>query len=329
MEKISGNKMIDQKTIIKNIPNALSTVTLPKSFGKKNQGKVRDYYVKKGKRIIITTDRQSAFDKILSLVPFKGQVLTGLSEFWFKKTKDIVPNHFISAPDPNVMIVKSCKIIPVEMVVRGYISGVTSTSIWTAYNNGERIIYGIKFPEGLKKNQKLKKPVITPTTKAETGHDERLTRDEIIKRKIVPKKLYTEMEKAALGLFARGEKICSRAGIILVDTKYEFGLYNGKLMLIDEIHTPDSSRFWIKKSYLSRFKNGLEPENFDKEFMRIWFKEHGYTGEGKIPKMPKEFIAKIAERYIGIYEKITGKKFKAENIKNIQKRIKNNLTALD
>ncbi|MDO8658388.1 MAG: phosphoribosylaminoimidazolesuccinocarboxamide synthase [Candidatus Levybacteria bacterium] len=332
--------MIDQKTIIKNIPNSLETVNLPKSFGTKKQGKVRDYYILKnsprgeaGKRIIITTDRQSAFDRILGLIPFKGQVLTEISEFWFSKTKDIVPNHLIFTPDPNVMIVKNCEVIPIEMVVRGYISGVTSTSIWTAYQKGERIIYGIKFPESLKKNQKLKKPVITPTTKAEVGHDERLTRAEIIKKKIIPEKLYGQMEKAALKLFARGSKICSKAGIILVDTKYEFGLYNNKLMLIDEIHTPDSSRFWIKATYKKRLSEGLEPENFDKEFMRIWFKEQGYTGDPsassgqvpKIPKMPQDFIAKISERYQAVYEKITGKKFKFDNSISIQDRIIKNL----
>ena len=320
--------MIDQQTIIKNIPKTLETVNLPKSFGKKHQGKVRDYYVSDSKRVIVTTDRQSAFDRVLGFIPFKGQVLTQLSKFWFDKTKDIVPNHIISIPDPNVMIVKNCQIIPIEMVVRGFISGVTSTSIWTAYQKGERVIYGIKFPNGLKKNQKLKKPVITPTTKAEVGHDERLTREEIIKRKIVPVKLYIQMEKAALRLFTRGTQICNKAGIILVDTKYEFGLYDGKLMLIDEIHTPDSSRFWIKATYREKFSEGLEPENFDKEFMRIWFKEQGYTGDGKIPKMPKEFIAKISERYISVYEKITGKKFKVNPNENIAKRITISLNKL-
>lgn len=189
------------------------------------------------------------------------------------------------------------------------------------------MIYGIKFPEGLKKNQKLRKPIITPTTKAETGHDERLTRGEIIKRKIVPKKLYQKMEKVSLRLFARGAKICAKAGIILVDTKYEFGLNNGKLMLIDEIHTPDSSRFWVKKTYLERFKRGLEPENYDKEFLRIWFKERGYCGEGKPPKMPPEFVAKVSERYQAIYEKITGKKFKSFDYP-IEKRIIENAEKL-
>ncbi|MDP3726833.1 MAG: phosphoribosylaminoimidazolesuccinocarboxamide synthase [bacterium] len=309
------------------ISNILSTVNLPKVFGKKHQGKVRDYYVFKSQRIIITTDRQSAFDRILGFIPFKGQVLNQLSVFWFEKTKDIVPNHLISVPDPNAMIVKNCTVIPIEMVVRGYISGVTSTSIWTAYAKGERVIYGIKFPKGLKKNQKLKKPIITPTTKAEVGHDERLTEKEILEKKIVSEKLWRQMKKVSLALFERGTKICAKAGIILVDTKYEFGLHNGKLMLIDEIHTPDSSRFWIKKTYRERLKKGLEPENFDKEFLRLWFKKQGYSGDGKPPKMPKYFIAKVSKLYMQIYEKITGKKFTIDKTPTV-KRIKQNLKTL-
>jgi phosphoribosylaminoimidazole-succinocarboxamide synthase len=318
--------MITKQLIIKNIPDSLKTVNLPKSFGKKFQGKVRDYYVFKNNRIIITTDRQSAFDKILGLIPFKGQVLTQMSQFWFDKTRDIIQNHLISVPDPNVMIVGNCKVIPIEMIVRGYISGSTSTSIWTAYQKGERIIYGIKFPEGLRKNQKLKTPIITPTTKAEKGHDEKLTEKEILQRKMISEKLWKQMKKAALGLFEKGTRICAKAGIILVDTKYEFGLdKKGKLMLIDEIHTPDSSRFWIKKTYKERLKKELEPENFDKEFLRLWFKEKGYSGDGIPPKMPNEFIAKASGRYMSIYEKITGKKFKVDLSKNISDRIIRNL----
>jgi phosphoribosylaminoimidazole-succinocarboxamide synthase len=319
--------MIAKQKIIENIPNVIKTVNLPKSFGKKQQGKVRDLYFLKDQRIIITTDRQSAFDRILGFIPFKGQVLTQLSEFWFNKTKDIVDNHLIAVPDPNTMVVKECELIPVEMVVRGYLTGVTSTSTWTAYEKGERIIYGIKFPEGMKKNQKMQKPIITPTTKADLGaHDERLTRNDILKSKIVPEKLYKQMEKVSLALFDKGTKICARAGIILVDTKYEFGLYKGKLTLIDEIHTPDSSRFWVKKSYTERFKKGLEPKNFDKEFLRIWFKEKGFSGDGKIPKMPSDFIVKVSQRYQKIYEMITGEKFKVDLKEKPQKRITKNLS---
>lgn len=288
----------------------IKTVDL-KGLGKKYQGKVRDYYIAGGKRVIATTDRISAFDVILGFIPGKGAVLNQLSAFWFERTSDIVPNHLISVPHPNISVVKNVKLIPIEMVVRGYISGVTNTSIWGSYQIGERVIYGIKFPDGLKKNQKLKTPVITPTTKAESGHDERLTEKEIIARKIVTTAVWQQMKKAALELFDFGTKICGRAGIILVDTKYEFGIdENGKLMLIDEIHTPDSSRFWIKKTYKARFAKGLEPENFDKEFLRLWYAKRGYTGDGKPPKMPLALANAVSKRYIQIYKKITGKKVK-------------------
>jgi phosphoribosylaminoimidazole-succinocarboxamide synthase len=304
--------MIQSKSILKSLPYILKTVNIP-YLGKKYQGKVRDFYIKGDKRILITTDRQSAFDVILGCIPFKGSVLNMLSAFWFEKTKQIIPNHMITMPDANVLIGKNCAPIPVEMVVRGYISGVTNTSIWGSYIKGERIIYGLKFPEGLKKNQRLPIPVITPTTHGggKSGHDERLTREEIIQRKIVDKKLYEQMEKAALELFAYGSRLCEKRGLILVDTKYEFGLYKGKLTLIDEIHTPDSSRFWIKKTYKKRFEKELEPENFDKEFLRLWYAKRGYKGDGTPPKMTKELVVDLAKRYISVYEKITGKKFKA------------------
>ncbi|MBI4079061.1 MAG: phosphoribosylaminoimidazolesuccinocarboxamide synthase [Candidatus Levybacteria bacterium] len=325
--------MIDKKNIILHIPHVIKTVDIPR-LGKKHQGKVRDSYVLNptsprlrgtSKRIFITTDRQSAFDKILGHIPFKGQVLTQLSAFWFQKTKDILQNHLVSVPDPNVMIVKNATLIPIEMVVRGYITGVTDTSIWGSYEKGERIIYGIKFPEGLQKNQKLPKPVITPTTKAETGHDERLTEEEIMKRKIVSPATWQQMKKAALALFKRGQKIADKAGMILVDTKYEMGLLDDKLLLIDEIHTPDSSRYWVKATYKERFKKGLEPESYDKEPLRIWFKERGYKGEGKPPKMPPAFIANMSMLYQSIYERITGKTFIPDTSQNPTKRITKNL----
>lgn len=316
--------MVSTKKILHSIPLALKTVSIPK-LGKKYSGKVRDFYVVGNKRIIITTDRLSAFDRVLGVFPYKGQALNRLSEFWFKKTADVIQNHMISVPDTNVMVVKNCTLIPIEMVVREYITGVTNTSIWGSYERGERVIYGIKFPNGLAKNQKLPAPVITPTTKAESGHDERLTEKEILKRRIVTPKLWKQMKRAALALFARGQKICNRTGIILVDTKYEFGLdEKGKLILIDEIHTPDSSRFWLKDSYRKKFSSGEDPENFDKEFLRIRYAKRGYKGDGEPPKMPPEFMAEVSKRYIDIYEKITGKKFKAYPYP-IDKRIKENL----
>lgn len=316
--------MISKKKIIENIPRALKTVNI-KTLGKKHQGKVRDFYVLNGKRVIITTDRQSAFDVVIGYIPFKGAVLNLLSAFWFKKTKDIISNHLISVPDQNVSVVKNCKLIPIEMVVRGYITGVTNTSIWGSYENGDRIIYGIKFPNGLKKNQKLAKPVITPTTKAAKGHDERLTEKEILKRKVVAPKLWRQMKRTALELFERGTKICAKSGIILVDTKYEFGFLDGKLVLIDEIHTPDSSRYWVKKTYQQRFKKGLEPENFDKEFIRLWYTKRINPYKDKIIPMPPELIATASQRYISIYEKITGKRFIPDMSKNVNKRILQNL----
>ena len=304
--------------------NVIKTVNL-KGFGKKHQGKVRDFYILPDKRILIATDRISAFDINLGYIPQKGAVLNLLAAFWFEKTKNIVSNHLISVPDPNVSIVKNAQLIPIEMVVRGYITGVTNTSIWGSYEAGERLIYGVKFSDGLRKNQKLPKPVITPTTKAAKGHDERLTEKEIIDRKIVSPKIWREMKKAALSLFDRGTKICEKAGIILVDTKYEFGLRSGKLILIDEIHTPDSSRFWVKKTYWERFKKGLEPENFDKEILRLWYVKRGYKGDGKPPKMSKKLISDLSKRYMAIYEKITGKKFIPDLSKNISRRIQENL----
>lgn len=291
----------------------VKTVDL-KRFGKKHQGKVRDYYLFDKKRILITTDRISAFDVVLGLIPYKGAVLNLLSAFWFEKTKDIIPNHVISVPHPNITIAKNVKLIPIEMVVRGYISGVTGTSIWGSYQKGERVIYGIKFPEGLQKNQKLPKPVITPTSKAESGHDQRLTEKEILQSRIASPRVWKKMKKVALALFERGTKISEKAGIILVDTKYEFGLdEKGRLTLIDEIHTPDSSRFWIKKTYKERFEKGLEPENFDKEFLRLWYAKRGYRGDGKPPKMSTQLRNQVSRRYVSIYEMITGKKFDKKN----------------
>ena len=301
----------------------LKTVNL-KGLGEKRSGKVRDWYFLDGRRVLVTTDRISAFDVILGHIPYKGAVLNLLSAFWFDKTKKIVANHMLAIPDENVMVVKNAVPIPIEVVVRGYITGVTNTSIWGSYERGERVIYGIKFPNGLKKNQKLPKPVITPTTKAAIGHDERLTEKEIRQRRVVSPKIWKQMTKVSLDLFKRGTEVCKKGGIILVDTKYEFGLINRKLVLIDEVHTPDSSRFWVKKTYLESFKKGMEPENFDKEFLRIWYANRGYKGDGKPPKMPESLQNAVSKRYITIYEKITGIKFKKFKYP-IEKRIQENL----
>jgi phosphoribosylaminoimidazole-succinocarboxamide synthase len=301
--------MLSSKTIRKVLPFTFKTIDIS-SHGRKYQGKVRDYYKFNGNRILVTTDRISAFDRVLGYIPFKGQVLNQLSAFWFEKTGDIIENHLIALPHPNIAIAKEAVPYPVEMVIRGYITGVTSTSIWHSYKNGERIIYGIKFPEGLRKNQKLSSPVLTPTTKAEHGaHDERLTREDIIRRKIIPLKILKQMESASLNLYERGNSICRKKGLILVDTKYEFADYRGKMILIDEIHTPDSSRFWKASNYTVRFGKGLEPENFDKEFFRKWYVERKYRGDGDPPIMSSILQIKTAIRYIKIYEMITGRKF--------------------
>jgi len=322
--------VIDKKIIAKNIPNAIKAVPV-RNLGKRQSGKVRDWYSKNNLRILIATDRISAFDKVLGLIPFRGAVLNKLSEFWFNTTRDIVSNHMIGVVDPNVMLVSEVQALPIEVVVRGYITGVTDTSIWTMYSKGQRVIYGIKFPEGLVKNQKLKAPVITPTTRGTGpgGHDEPITKQEIIKNQLVSPAIYRQIEKAAMSLFERGTQIANKAGFILADTKYEFGIdRKGRLILIDEIHTPDSSRYWVKKTYAQLFKEGKEPENYDKEFMRIWFAKNGYKGKGKAPKMPDDLIVKISQRYIEVYERLTGEKFEVDTKKPQLERIMESLEKL-
>lgn len=301
--------MLTHDQLLQFVPNALTLVDLPLGFKEKISGKVRDIYtLDHQRRILITTDRVSAFDRVLGAIPYKGQVLNQLSAWWFEQMRDIVPNHVISVPDPNVTIAHEAQPIPVEVIVRGYLTGVTSTALWTLYSQGERQPYGITLPEGLKKNDALPYPIITPTTKAVAGgHDERLTRDEIINGGIVEKSLWEQIEAAALAIFARGQEIARHAGLILVDTKYEFGLINGKLAIIDEVHTPDSSRYWTQASYGVHSTN--EPENFDKEFLRLWFVKQGYRGEGEPPTMPAEFVAQVAARYIAAYERLTGQSF--------------------
>ncbi|MFZ0548714.1 MAG: phosphoribosylaminoimidazolesuccinocarboxamide synthase [Candidatus Promineifilaceae bacterium] len=297
--------MLDHNELLAAVPQALGSVELT-GWGQKEEGKVRDIYQRDGQRLLITTDRVSAFDRVLGLIPYKGQVLNQLSAWWFEQTADIVGNHVISVPDPNVTLAHEAEPLPVEVIVRGFITGVTKTSLWYLYSQGERRPYGIPLPDGLQKDDPLPKPIITPTTKAERGaHDEKLTRSEILERGLVPQALWEEVETAALAVFARGQEVARKAGLILVDTKYEFGLVNGKLVLIDEVHTPDSSRYWT----LSSYEEG-SPVNFDKEFLRIWFAEQGYRGDGTPPQMPAEFIARVAARYIAAYEKLTRLPFK-------------------
>lgn len=320
--------MISKEELIKLIPSAFGKTNLP--LPNKQTGKVREWYdLPDGKRLIVTTDRLSAFDRILARVPYKGQVLNQLSAWWFEQTKDIIPNHLISVPDPNASIVTTVKPLAIEVIVRGYITGVTTTALWYRYSTGERNIYGYDFAEGLQKNQALSKPIITPTTKGgETGHDERLTCAEVTEKGLLDKATWGHVQAAALAIFKRGQEVASKAGLILVDTKYEFGITSGgSVMLIDEVHTPDSSRYWKADTYKAKFDAVEEPENFDKEFVRIAYAEKGYRGDGKIPTIPDELWAAASERYITIYEMLTGKTFEAGSYP-INERLLQNLKGL-
>ncbi|MDK1029511.1 MAG: phosphoribosylaminoimidazolesuccinocarboxamide synthase [Anaerolineae bacterium] len=289
-------------------PFKSTNLSLPDRF----TGKVRDMYRSEpGKLLIVTTDRLSAFDRILGAVPYKGQVLNQLSAWWFDQIQDILPSHMISTPDPNAMLAEEVETFPVEVIVRGYITGETKTALWYRYNLGEREIYGHTFPDGLKKNQKLPENIITPTTKdGPTGHDERLTIAEVVEGGHLDAKTWGQIQDAALKIFALGQKVSNEAGLILVDTKYEFGRApDGRVMIIDEVHTPDSSRYWIADTYAQRILEGKEPEYYDKEFLRLEYIAKGYRGDGEPPQMPDELWIRVAERYISLYEKLTGKTF--------------------
>jgi phosphoribosylaminoimidazole-succinocarboxamide synthase len=304
--------MVARELIRQQLPLALGETHLP--LPGKQAGKVRDWYeVQHGQRLLVTTDRLSAFDRILARVPYKGQVLNQLSAWWFDQTHDVIANHQIAVPDPNAMIVTTAEPFAVEVIVRGYITGVTSTALWYRYSIGERDIYGYHFPDGLRKNEQLPEPIITPTTKGgPTGHDERLTCAEVVERGLLDQTTWDQVQAAALAIFRRGQEIAAKNGLILVDTKYEFGRApDGRVLLIDEVHTPDSSRFWRAESYAERFAQGAEPENFDKEFVRLAYAEKGYRGDGPIPVMPDDLWVAASERYIQIYEMLTGQTFEA------------------
>lgn len=305
--------MIPSSVIISQITHVLKGTNFT-NLGARYEGKVRDNYTQGNRRILITSDRLSAFDRIIALVPFKGQVLNALTKFWFENTKDICPNYIESYPDPNVIVGKECKPLMLEMIVRGYITGSTSTSAWTNYANGVRDFCGNILPEGLKKNQRLPHPIITPTTKAAHGeHDANVTPEQAVEMSLVTKEEWEELSNYALGLYARGVEVAARQGVILVDTKYEFGRdESGKIVVIDEIHTPDSSRFWIADTYEAKLAAGEEPDNINKEFLRLWLKNQGYTGDGEVPAIPEDVLCETAEKYIQAYEMITGQTFMAE-----------------
>lgn len=276
-------------------------------LGTRRQGKVRDVYEQDERVILIATDRHSSFDRIIAHIPKKGAVLNSLSAFWFHKTKDIIPNHLLAVPDPNASVAVRTQPLPIEAVVRGYITGVTGTSLWTHYEKGKRDFGNFTLPDGMRKNQRLDRPVFTPSTK-EDLHDRTLSPQEILAEGILAQDMLERVESAALALFARGQEHARAQGLILVDTKYEFGLDPaGNLLLIDEVHTPDSSRYWHARSYDERFSRGEEPEYFDKEFLRLWFMEHCDPYKDEIlPEAPSEMVAELSRRYVGIYEEIAG-----------------------
>ncbi len=293
------------------------------------QGKVRDSYdLPDGRRVMIATDRQSAFDKVLAAVPFKGQVLNETARFWFEQTGDICPNHVIEYPDPNVVIARKLDMLPVEMVVRDYITGSTDTSIWPMYARGERTLYGIDFPEGLVKNAKLPETILTPTTKAAQGeHDEPITPAGIVRQGLLSQERWDELARISLALFARGREIAARNGLVLVDTKYEFGVDEaGRITLADEIHTPDSSRYWIASSYEGRLAAGEEPESLDKEFLRLWVAARCDPYRDPIPEIPPETLIEFSNRYIHLYEQVTGRTFeKPATDRPVRDRVRANL----
>lgn len=289
---------------------------------------MRDIYDGGEYLILVTTDRQSAFDRVLASIPFKGQVLNETSLFWFNKTEHITPNAVVSSPDGNVTIAKKCSVFPVEFVVRGFVTGSTDTSLWTVYNKGLRHYCGNALPDGMVKNQKLTANILTPTTKA-TDHDVPVSPDEIIKLGLMTRDEYEEVSDKALKLFAFGQQVALDNGLLLVDTKYEFGKgADGTIMLIDEVHTPDSSRYWIANSYEELFNAGLEPENVDKEFLRLWFKDHCNPYEDEVlPVAPEELVCELAWRYIFLYETITKSRFRIPGTEEpVHDRISKNVT---
>ncbi len=301
--------MIDRDLIAANLGNCLEDAAHLGLPGYR-RGKVRDTFDLGDRLVLVTTDRQSAFDRVLASIPFKGQVLNQVSAFWFEQTADIVPNHVLAVPDPNVTIGRRGSVVPIEFVVRAYLTGSTSTSAWRNYEAGVRDYCGHSLPDGMVKNQRLERAIVTPTTKSDE-HDELTSGAALVDRGIVDASTWRRMEETALALFARGQEIAARNGLILVDTKYELAWdADGELMLVDEIHTPDSSRYWIADSYQARFDAGKEPENIDKEFLRLWFVEHcdPYHDE-VLPAAPDELVVELSSRYARLYEMITGREF--------------------
>lgn len=305
---------MQRKTLIDAIPNCLTTtdLMLPGIHAvAKYVGKVRDTYeLGDGRLLLITTDRQSGFDRMLGAIPFKGQVLNRTSLYWFTQTREIVGNHVLGSPHANALMARQCRVLPIEFVVRGYMTGSTDTAIWTQYAKGARQFCGHTLPEGIKKNQRLRENIVTPTTK-ETQHDRPITAKEIVAEGWLTGEEWEFCSTKALELFAFGQKLAEQRGLILVDTKYEFGVAeDGAILLVDEIHTPDSSRYWLAETYAARFASAQEPEMIDKEFFRLWFRERcDPYNDAVLPVPPDDLIAELAARYIQLFEKITGTGF--------------------
>lgn len=297
-------------------------------IGEKYAGKVRDVYFQKDKkrRILIATDRQSAFDINWTTIPLKGQVLTQISAWWFNQIEDIMPTQVIATPDPNVMVVKDLQMVPVEIVVRAYLTGSSKTSSWMNYKDGVRNYCGNTLPDGMVKNQRFDDIILTPTTKSED--DELIDKNGILAQNLATAEQWAEIEEKAFALFRRGQELAEKHGLILVDTKYEMGYDEaGNLTIADEVHTPDSSRYWVKESYQERFDRGEEPESLDKEFFRLWLREQGFEYEDKAtwPAITDEVRCMLGERYIDLYERMTGQKFVLPDEVNTAARIEKNM----
>lgn len=295
-------------------------------LGRRIEGKVRDSYVRGGRRTIVVTDRVSAFDVVLGTLPLKGQVLNQVAAFWFEKTRSVARNHLISVPDPCVSVVEECRLLPIEFVVRAYLTGSTSTSIWVRYEAGDRHYCGHPLPDGLRKHEGLAAPLLTPTTKAPKGqHDELISKDEIVRRGLLGAELFERAESLVTALFRAGSEWAASRGLILVDTKYELGLdAAGELVVVDEIHTPDSSRYWYRDTYEQALSQQRDPQALDKEYVRRWLVEQGYRGEGRPPALPDDVRCEASRRYIEAFERITGAPFEP-NLEPPVERIRANL----
>jgi len=336
---LASAPMIPESQLRAQLPHTLREIDLP-TIGELYRGKVRDNYSRDGQIVMVTTDRVSAFDHVLGTIPFKGEVLSRLTLFWFDKVKDLAPTHLLDAPDPSVMVVKKARALPVEIVIRGYITG----SLWRDYQAGKAGAYGIAWPAGLKKDQRFDEPIITPSTKAEYGkHDEPISEKEIVEKGLVAPEVWREATAIAKRLFARGQEWAMSRGLVLVDTKYEMGIVEedgsagrraeakpehqtaGRLTVIDEIHTPDSSRYWVAGGYRERFEKGADQEMLDKENIRQWLiKEHGFSGHGKPPALTDDVRVMLAQKYIEVFERLTGMAFESQ-VGSVAERIKANL----